>query len=1144
MIDSGSQANFISPNLVNRLELRWNIKDKPYRLRNVEGESVQYGQGWVDMETAPLDFYLAGRTERIKLDITEISGVDVILGIPWLRASNPQVNWRTGHFQWDTPGSQSVEKERPLQAPFRDLGKRALTVYMIQKEPNERITEIPEEYSRYSKLFSEELETVLPKHTRWDHEITLKDGKEPELCKAYPLNPKHTEALKEFLDENLRKGFIRPSQSPAGYPILFVPKKNGKWRMCVDYRKLNQITIKNGYMLPLMAEIRDKTLGARYFTALDLKGAYNLIRIKEGNEYLTAFRTTRGHYEFLVMPFGLTNAPATFQTMINDVLRQYDMFVIVYLDDILIFSSTLEEHKKHVHKVLQTLQDNNLLVEPTKCEFHKSEVTFLGYVLSHNQIRMDPKKVASIQDWPKPNTIKEVQSFLGFVNFYRRFVEGYSRIALPLTDLTKKKEGQDKPIFKWEEKQQRAFEELKAAILTEPVLMIPDPAKPFELETDASGFALGAQLTQRDEQGHPHPVAFFSRKLHGSELNYGIPDQELMAIIEAFKEWRHYLSGTTQPVKVLTDHKNLTTFTTTKDLGGRQIRWSEFMSEFNFVITHVKGKDNGRADALSRRLDYKTKEETRSEAIFRFNDKGEMELNHQEDPEDRELNATWTVKPNDEWTAKFKKEYYDDDYIQGKERPWITEKDGLYYYNDRIYVPVKYTHELFKEYHEHPLHGHQGIAKTLSRIRRTYDFPIARDVAKDVIHNCDVCNKAKSAKHAPYGELRPIAPPDRAWGTIAMDFIVKLPLSKEPMTNVQYDSILVITDKLTKYAYFVPYKEASNAKELAYAFMKNITSQHGVPQQIITDRDKLFTSNFWKALMDKLGLKHKLSTAFHPQTDGQTERLNQTLEQYLRSYVSWKQDDWVELLPMAQWAYNSSDIESIKMSPFKANFGMDPKDNLGQIGISKVPAVEELAVEMKQLHEALQQEWIFLQNRMAYYANKKRLSAPILKRGDKVYLVRKNVTTNRQSDKLDWKKIGPYKIKKKLSDTNYKLELPKGTRIHPVFHVSLLEPAPKNIPVDRHVEVSPLKGSVIEYEVEKILKHQIEDGEKQYLIKWKNYDISESTWEIEEDLEGCIELLNAYKKKTLTKPQETRKEPAQTRQRNLRNSSLVPRHQE
>ncbi|XWX00660.1 hypothetical protein V2A60_008681 [Cordyceps javanica] len=506
-------------------------------------------------------------------------------------------------------------------------------IYVITRESKASTTEIPEEYSKYSKLFSDELETGLPEHSRWDHEIKLQPGTEPTFNKIYPQNPEQDAALEEYLEEMLRKGYIRPSESPAGHPVLWVPKKNGKLRPCIDYRPLNKITIKNRYPLPLMIEIRDKVGKARWFTTLDLKGAYNLIRMKEGHEWMTAFRTTRGHYEYLVMPFGLTNAPATFQTMIDTVLRkQIGVFVVVYLDDILIYSNTLEEHKQHVHEVLQTLQDNKLLVEAAKCKFHQSSVQFLGFIITHGEVQMCQDKIIAIKEWPTPTNVRDVRAFTAFVNFYRKFLKGYGDVSRPLTDLTKKD-----VEFKWTEKEEKSFTTIKELVTQEPVMKTPDPERPYEVETDASDYALGGQLGQRDDEGRLHPVAFFSQKLHGPELNYGIHDKELMAIIQCFKEWRHYLVGAKHKIKVYTDHKNLTSFLTTKDLNKRQIRWYETLTDYDFEIIYRKGSENGRADALSRREDLKSEEQVDNAPLLRATKDGNLVLGT------REIDITWQL---------------------------------------------------------------------------------------------------------------------------------------------------------------------------------------------------------------------------------------------------------------------------------------------------------------------------------------------------------------------------------------------------------------------------------------------------------------------------------------------------------------------
>ncbi|TPX16414.1 uncharacterized protein E0L32_012424 [Thyridium curvatum] len=1099
----GAQENFISPRMVNELNIPWAYKGDPYELRTVEGKPVQYDGGIINRETSRISIMVNSKETPITLDITDTAGHDVILGLPWLRKYNPTIDWFTGQLIWTTRSNQERSKKNSAStAPQKQDARESRThraLLYLKKDTPEGITTIPEEYRQYSKLFQKELETGLPPHSHYDHEIPLKPGTQPKFQKIYGLNELQLSELKKYLEENLRKGYIRPSQSPAGYPILWVPKKNGEWRMCVDYRQLNDITVKNRYPLPLITELRDRLHGANWFTALDLPGAYNLIRIKEGDEWKTAFRTRLGHYEYLVMPFGLTNAPASFQNMINDVLRKYlDDFVIVYLDDILIYSKTLEQHRKHVHQVLQALQDANLLVNPDKSQFHVQEVVYLGHLIKPGQVQMDPAKLEAVKDWPVPTNVKEVQSFLGFANYYRRYLKGYGGMTIPLTNLTKKN-----TKFEWTPECQAAFDQVKRNMLEEPVTRMADPDRPYELETDASDYALGGQLGQRDDDGKLHPVAYFSKKLHGPELNYQIHDKELMAIIECFKEWRPYLSGTQHPITVFTDHKNLTYFTTSKELNKRQTRWAEFLSEFNFKIVYRKGSENGRADALSRRPDHEQEIPAETQAILQMRTDGSM------GGVPRQIALTKLVTPPD--TAREQEIYqqYDNDpYV--KEKP---PKGSLVRYNGRLYLPPTLREKYVREIHEAKAHGHEGITRTKARVRETYDFPGLDGIIRKVRKSCHECNSNKASRHPPYGELQPIPIPEQPWYSVAMDFIVKLPKSKDPTTGTEYDSILVIPERLTKYAYFLPFNESHTAEQLAFTFLRTVVANHGMPHEIVTDRGPTYASKFYTSLMGQLGANKKLSTAYHPQTDGQTERLNQVLEAYLRNYVNYDQDNWVELLPLAQFAYNSAPTETTKVSPFFANYGRNPEAYRQPRDKVNADSAILKAEHLKKLHASLKTELEFVQERVRHYYNRKRMKGPSFSEGDMVYLLRKNITTKRPSDKLDHKKLGPFKIVQRISTSNYRLSLPKTMRIHPIFHVSLLEPAPPGVRLKEPVEV---EAEEEEYEVEQILEQRVSDGK--YLVKWKGYNATENTWEPKEHLTHCQRKLRQFHQRSRDHP--------------------------
>ena len=340
-----------------------------------------------------------------------------------------------------------------------------------------------------------------------DHKIPLKEGKEPPFGPLYGMSREELSELKSYIKENLEKGFIRASSSPAGAPVLFVKKPDGTLRLCVDYRALNNQTIKNRYPLPLVKETLDRLSKAKYFTKLDLRQGYNQIRMAKGEEWKTAFRTRYGHFEYTVMPFGLTNAPATFQHFINDCIRDYlDIFCTAYLDDILIYSNTLEEHQVHVYKVLEALRQQGVLLKPEKCEFHTQSTKYLGLIIESGGIKMDPKKIETIKNWAIPRKVKDIQAFLGFSNFYRRFIYGFSALAQPLTKLTRK----DTP-FIWDNRAEASFKALRNAFITAPILAHFDPDKRIIIETDASDYVAAGILSQFDDKHNLRPVAYFSK---------------------------------------------------------------------------------------------------------------------------------------------------------------------------------------------------------------------------------------------------------------------------------------------------------------------------------------------------------------------------------------------------------------------------------------------------------------------------------------------------------------------------------------------------------------------------------------------------------------------------------------------------------
>uniref|UniRef100_A0A3B3HTI1 Uncharacterized protein n=1 Tax=Oryzias latipes TaxID=8090 RepID=A0A3B3HTI1_ORYLA len=559
LIDSGAEQSFIDDCLVSELNIPTEPLDIPVRAAGLGGQVLTH----ITHRTKAVRLITSGNHhELIQFYITKTPQSPIILGFPWLRAHNPQFDWVNLHVtNWSTTCMANC-----LRSAIPSVSPRC------DPDPEEiDLSRVPPCYHDLGAVFSKTRAGSLPPHRPYDCSI--------ELVKA------------------LSAGHIRPSSSPVGAGFFFVQKKDRTLRPCIDYRDLNQITVKNKYSLPLIDSALHSVQDARVFSKLDLRNAYYLVRMREGDEWKTAFNTPLGHFEYLVMPFGLTNAPATFQNLVNDVLRDFlNRFVFVYLDDILIYSRDLDEHTHHVRQVLSRLLENRLYVKAEKCEFHVPTISFLGFIIDSGNIRPDPAKIAAVTSWEPPTSRKQLQRFLGFANFYRRFIRNYSSIAAPLTQLT----SVTKP-FLWTPEAQSAFTRLKHLFTSAPILSQPDPLRQFVVEVDASDSGVGAILSQREVgSGKLKPCAFFSRKLSTAERNYDVGNRELLAIKLALEEWRHWLEGAEHPFIVWTDHKNLAYLRTAKRLNSRQARWCLFFDRFDFTITYRPGSRNIKPDALSR----------------------------------------------------------------------------------------------------------------------------------------------------------------------------------------------------------------------------------------------------------------------------------------------------------------------------------------------------------------------------------------------------------------------------------------------------------------------------------------------------------------------------------------------------------------
>ncbi|KAJ1194909.1 hypothetical protein NDU88_004194 [Pleurodeles waltl] len=917
MIDSGATGNFCDIKYARKMGIRFIKKSTLEVVRAVDGTNLSSGP--ISHETEPIQMQgFGGHQEQIIFNLIDAPQFQLILGLPCLTEHNPQTDWSKRTIKMNSSYCKEncfhdgVEVSTKSQAAC--LSSHSSMICAL------KTAEIPKEYEDLVAVFDEKEAEKLPPHRPYDCKIELEPGAILPCSRIYALTEAENQHLKDYLDQYLANGFIRPSESPVSSPLFFIPKKDGSLRTCIDYRALNQVTIKNRYPLPLVSVLLDQVKNARIYTKLDLRGAYHLIRVASGDEWKTAFRTRYGLFEYQVMLYGLCNAPAAFQHFVNDILREFlDRIAVVYIDDILIFSDNLQEHISHVRSILTRLQENHLYVKLEKCAFHVERVEFLGFILSPEGVSMDPAKIKTVQHWPSPCNVKEIQSFLGFANFYRRFISNFSQTVTPITRLLKKG-----VKFEWTKEAENAFNFLKNSFVSAPILLHPNPDEPYYVEADASDVAIGGILSQRHKDtGQLHPVAYFSRKLTPPEINYSIADKELLAVKETFCEWRHYILGAKHKVTVYMDHRNLQFLKSARTLTARQLRWSLYFADFDFVITFRPGKVNGKADALSRIDTGAVKEPPEKELIIP-QEKFISAILYENLTKEIQENLTF------EGMLKWSKEG------QGREI-----KKGLPYFKGALYVPtVELQEKILQAYHDDQLAGHKGIQKTQNLIQREFWCSKMKTQIRQYVSTCDKCQRGKSNRTASQGLLRPLPTAPHAWHTVTMDLIVDLPSSQG------FNTILVFVDTFTKMAHFIPLKEIPRAPQVAQLFTQHIVRAYGIPKILVSDRGSQFVSRFWKAFSKRLGIDSRYSTSYHPETDGQTESVNQELEQYLRLNLFDKEKEWPELMWAAEFAYNNAVHSTTGFTPFYLNHGRHPNVMLGKEDDS-VPAVEEMVRDLQ-----------------------------------------------------------------------------------------------------------------------------------------------------------------------------------------------------
>ncbi|KAL0188510.1 hypothetical protein M9458_015609, partial [Cirrhinus mrigala] len=991
LIDSGAAGNFIDANFVEHHRVP-TLSCSPH----------------INQTTDDLILHInPSHQETIRFFLIESPQSPIILGYPWLDQHGPSIAWTDRTITRWSSRCYSHCQVKPARAPGTlDLSHS-----------------IPLEYQDLLEAFSRAKATQLPPHRPGDCAIDLIPGAVPPKGRIFPLSQPKSEAMHKYIQEELAKGFITPSTSPASAGFFFVKKKDGGLHPCIDYRGLNEVTIKYRYPLPLVPSALEQLRSAKLFTKLDLRSAYNLIRIRAGDEWKTAFSTTSGHYEYRVMPFGLSNSPSCFQAFVNEVFRDMlNRCVIVYIDDILIYSNSYPEHVQHVRAVLKRLISHQLYAKEEKCDFHQSRISFLGYIISPEGVAMDERKVEAVLNWPRPSTLRELQRFLGFANFYRRFIRNFSTVAAPLTAMVKK----GTTRLTWSPAALQAFGDLRQRFSTAPILHHPDPDKPFVVEVDASSTGVGAVLSQR--QGEPpklFPCAYFSHKL----------TLWLLAIKLALEEWRHWLEGAKHPFTVLTDHRNLEYLRSAKTLNHRQVRWALFFTRFHFQVTYRPGSQNTKADALSR----------------------VHEPGQPTNPPEPVLPTSIIVAPV-AWDI-----LTEITEAQTQDPPPAECPANL------TYVPLSLRSRVLSEVHSVPSSGHPGIEATLHLLNNRYWWPTIRSDTINFIKSCTTCNTAKVPRRLPAGLLQPLPVPQRPWSHLAIDFVTDLPPSNG------YTTILSVVDRFSKACRFIPLPKLPSALETA--------------EDIVSDRGPQFTSRLWATFFRLLGVNVSLTSGYHPQANGQIERLNQELTRFLRTYCQNRQEDWNRYLFWAEYAQNSLRKPSTSLTPFQCVLGFQPPLFPWSGEPSELPAVNSW---FQNSEETWNQAHVHLQGavrRTQAQADRKRRPNPPYEPRQWVWLSTQDLRLRLPCKKLSPRYVGPFKIIKQITPVSFRLELPDDYRISPTFHVSLLKPAgdPEGVEdLDEAASQGPppvVDGSEEVYRVNTILDSRRRRGQLQYLKK-------------------------------------------------------------